>query len=111
MQKREILEKYKKEEERMLVAKLLDKIELCEKRNKMEYTDFLDEYKESMLKKVLNLVKTDYICFGGYEEAERKLLIVYPEKLNQVFEENKFNFNTILSVIRINSLIEEIKNL
>ena len=50
MQKREILEKYKKEEERILVAKLLDKIELCEKRNKMEYTDFLDEYKESMLK-------------------------------------------------------------
>ena len=111
MQKREILEKYKKEEERILVAKLLDKIELCEKRNKMEYTDFLDKYKESMLKKVLNLVKTDYICFGGYEEAERKLLIVYPEKLNQLFEENKFNFNTIISVIRINPLKEEIKNL
>lgn len=60
---------------------------------------------------MLNLVKTDYICFGGYEEAERKLLIVYPEKLNQVFEENKFNFNTIISVIRINPLKEEIKNL
>lgn len=40
MQKREILEKYKKEEERILVAKLLDKIELCEKKIKWNIQTF-----------------------------------------------------------------------
>ncbi len=53
MQKKDLLQKYKKEEERLLVAKLLDKIEFCEKRNKIEYTDFLDEHQENILKNVL----------------------------------------------------------
>lgn len=111
MQKREILEKYKKEEERLLVAKLLDKIEACEKRNKIEYTDFLDEHQEHILKKVLIFLKQDFVSFGGYEEAERKILILYPEKLKSLFEENKFNLNTIITVIRISPLKEDIKKL
>lgn len=101
MQKRDILEKYKKEEDRLAVAKLLDKIELCDKNWKIEYTDFLDEYQENMLKKVLVLLKKNFVSYGGYEEAERKMLIIYPEKLKNIFTENKFNFNTIISVIRL----------
>lgn len=111
MQKIEILEKYKKEEERLLVAKLLDKVETCEKRNKIEYTDFLDEHQENILRKVLILLKQDFISSGGYEEAERKILILYPEKLKSVFEDNKFNLNTIITVIRIKSLKEDIEKL
>lgn len=111
MQKREILEKYKKEEERLLVAKLLDKIEACEKRNKIEYTDFLDEHQENILRKVLILLKQDFVSFGGYEEAERKILILYPEKLKSAFGENKFNLNTIIAVIRIRPLKEDMEKL
>lgn len=110
MQKRAILEKYKKEEDRFLVAKLLDKIESCEKRNKIEYTNFLDEYQENMLKKVLILLKKNFISFGGYKEAERKIIILYPDKLKNIFEENKFNFNMIISVIRVRPLKEEIES-
>ncbi len=111
MQKREILEKYKKEEERLLVAKLFDKIEACEKRNKIEYTDFLDEHQENILTKVLLLLKRNFISFGGYKEAERKVLILYPEKLKYIFEEDKFDFNNIINVLRVLPLKEEIQKL
>lgn len=111
MQKRDILEKYKKEEERLLVAKLLDKIEACEKRNKIEYTDFLDEHQENILRKVLIFLKQDFVSFGGYEKAERKILILYPEKLKFIFEENKFNLDNIITVIRIKPAKENIEKL
>lgn len=111
MQKKELLQKYKKEEERLLVAKLLDKIEFCEKRNKIEYTDFLDEHQENILKNVLYVLKKDFILYGGYEEAERKILILYPQKLKSIFEENKFNLNTIITVFRLLPLKEEIQKL
>lgn len=107
MQKREILEKYKKEEERLLVARLLDKIEQSEKRNKIEYTDFLDEYQEKIVTKILIYLKKDFISFGGYEEAERKVIIFYPEKLREIFEDKKFNFNSIINIIRIQPLKNE----
>ncbi len=111
MQKKELLQKYKKEEERLLVAKLLDKIEFCERRNKIEYTDFLDEHQENILKNVLCILKKDFILYGGYEEAERKILILYPQKLKSIFEENKFNLNTIITVFRLLPLKEEIQKL
>lgn len=111
MQKREILQRYKKEDERLLVAKLLDKIDFCEKRNKIEYTDFLDEHQESILKNVLCILKKDFISYGGYEEAERKILILYPRKLKSIFEENKFDLNIIITVFRILPLKEEIQKL
>ncbi|MCI8486503.1 MAG: hypothetical protein HFJ20_05375 [Clostridia bacterium] len=111
MQRKELLQKYKKEDERILVAKLLDKIEFCEKRNKIEYTDFLDEYQENILKNVLLILKKDFISYGGYEKAERKILILYPQKLKYIFEENKFNLNTIITVFRLMPLKVEIQKL
>lgn len=111
MQKKEILQKYKKEEERLLVAKLLDKIEFCDKKNKIEYTDFLDEYQEGLLKNILNTLEINYVSYGGYSNAERKVLILFPEKLKSIFTENKFKFNSIISVLRIMPNKEELKNL
>ena len=44
MNKHEILKKYVKEEDRLLIAKALDKIEFAKDRNKITNTDFLDRY-------------------------------------------------------------------
>ena len=41
---REILNDYKEKDDKILLAQVLDKIEMCEKRNKIEYTDFLYEF-------------------------------------------------------------------
>lgn len=102
MNRQEILAKYEKEEERLLVSKLLDKIEFVGKKNTVENTDFLDMHQKSILEKVLKTVKyNNYVIYGGYEDAERTIIILYPEKLESVFENKYFDYSNIVQVIRI----------
>ncbi len=111
MNRQEILNKFTNEEDRFLVSKLLDKIEFTAKRNSIEYTDFLDMRQRQMLEKVLKEIKfSNYIGYGGYKTAERTVLIIYPDKLEDLFKEEKFDFNTIFGVIRI-ALPNELKRL
>lgn len=102
MNRQEILNKYENEEDRFLVSKFLDKIEFVEKRNSVEYTDFLDIKQRGILEKILKELKyNNYVIYGGYENAERTVIVLYPEKLEEVFEQDKFDYNNILKVIRI----------
>lgn len=99
MNKLEILEKYSKPEEKLLVSKLLDKIELCNKRNVITSTDFLDLYQKNIVEKVLKTVECNFIFFGGYSEATRVMLIIYPKKLTiQIVEENYKNYMEIIRI-------------
>ena len=41
MQKDDIINKYNDEEDKLLAARILDKIKLAKTRNQIEYTDFL----------------------------------------------------------------------
>ena len=111
MEKNEIIEKYKKEEERLLVSKLFDKINAVKKQNKIQYTDFLSPIELQILKKVLNLLQyKDYVIYGGVEEAQRNLIVLYPNKLESIFKNNQFDFNTICNTIRITNLPEKIEH-
>lgn len=102
MDKQEILNKYENEEDKLLVSKLLDKIEFSQKRNSVEYTDFLDIRQRGLLEKILqNLKYTNYEVYGGYENAERTMIFIYPEKLETVFQNHHFDYGTMLKVIRI----------
>ena len=47
MNKSEILTKYTKQEDKLLVSKLIDKIEQANKTNKIKYTDFLNNFDSS----------------------------------------------------------------
>ena len=53
MVKEEILNKYK-DEERILVSRILDKIELSDKNLKIENTDFLNLNEQIVAKNILN---------------------------------------------------------
>ena len=82
MNKQEILKKYTKEEDRLLIAKVLDKMEFAKSKNKITNTDFLDLYQKNLVQKLLNSIKCEnYLFFGGNDQAERELVIFYPEKL------------------------------
>lgn len=106
---RSILEKYKKQEDRLLLSKVLDKSKFCLEKNKIETTDFLDLSQKELVSKFLQVCKNEqYIFYGGLENAERTVAIFYPEKLEEIIKENKFDFNTIFSVIRI-TLPNELK--
>ena len=89
-----------KDEEKLILAKLNDKIRLSKTRNKIVNTEFLNMYQESVIRKEIERIKlTNYIFTGGYAEAESKILIIYPDKLTeQIIEENTKN---IIKVIKI----------
>lgn len=100
MNKQEILQDYKNEEERLLVAKILDKYEFSKSKNKIQYTDFLNLREQEIAMRILNKLKyNNYYFFGGKENTERKILVIYPEKLTE--EMSKKNDNKILSVIKV----------
>lgn len=100
MDKQEILKNYKNEEDKLLVSKMLDKIELCSKRNKIQSTDFLDARQKLLLEKILKSNKIEnYSIFGGFEEAERTAIIFYPEKWNKEIVEK--NYPSVMQVIEI----------
>lgn len=102
MNRKEILEKYKKEEEILLISKVLDKICFVKEKNKVMTTDFLDPYEQTIVEKELRHLKiAEYLFFGGYKEAERKILILYPEKLRDLFQNEKWKPNNYLHVLRI----------
>lgn len=101
MNKQEILQEYKNQEEKLLVAKILDKLEFTRTKNKIQSTDFLNlNEQETALKVLKKLSYKNYYFFGGKENSERKVLIIYPEKLTE--EMSRKNDSKILSVIRIN---------
>ena len=88
MNKPEILKQYGKEEDKILVAKILDKIQYASQKNQIQTTDFLDGYQQKIAQKVLQQVKyQEGIFYGGYEEAERKMLFLFPEKLFALLKE------------------------
>ena len=102
MDKQLILNRYSKPEDKLLISKMLDKIELSKSKNKIENTDFIDMYQKHLLEKILKQEKVEnYIISGGAEDTERNIIIFYPEKLKIVAE---INYKKILPIvcIRIN---------
>lgn len=99
MNKSELLEKYSKPEDKLLVSKILDKIEASTKKNIVTCTDFLDMFQFKIAKSVLNSAKCNYVFCGGYDEACRNIAIIYPEKLTKDMILN--NLNNYMQIIRI----------
>lgn len=109
MDKHLILEKYRNSEEKLLISKLFDKIEMVNKSNKIETTDFLNEHEQNILKNVLNIIKFEnYVFSGGIDNSDRKTVVIYPEKMKIIFEQNNFKYDTVFSVFRIKLSKEDI---
>ena len=52
MNKSEILNKVAKQEDKLILSKLIDKIEQSNKTNKITYTDFLNLYEKNLSLKI-----------------------------------------------------------
>ena len=91
------LTKSQKDEDKLLIAKLLDKIKLVDARNRFDNTDFLDLSQKYLLEDILNKRKvSNYKFFGGYEQAERTMLFLFPDT-----NQNNKMFEQVMSIIRI----------
>ena len=91
MNKQEIIDKYTKPEERLLASKIIDKIEECKNKNRITNTDFLDMYERSIAEKIVSELKANTVFFGGFDGAERTILITYPEKITEEIVENMYS--------------------
>ena len=50
-----------------------DAAELCERRNSPVFTDFLTEAEQAAAAAVMRRVGANYLLYGGYEDAERRM--------------------------------------
>ena len=81
---------------------ILNKI-IDEKRIKYLLQLALDEifFDKSIISKYKNKTKIEnYMVYGGFEQAERKMFVFYPDKFNSIVVEK--NLSNIVQIIRIN---------
>ena len=98
MDKQSELTKLQKDEDKILIAKVMDKLKFAENRNRIESTDFLDLREQAIVKEMLELRKSsNYKFWGGYADAERNI-IVFSNNLEYIKQEE---INNLLSIIRI----------
>ena len=55
---KDILNDYKEKDDKILLAQILDKIEMCENKNKIQHTDFLDMAQFELVQKFINKITT-----------------------------------------------------
>lgn len=100
MNKHNILLKISNPDDKLLVSKILDKIKFCQTRNKIISSNFLDIRQKNLIIKLLNGIKfSNFVCYGGFDNAERTCFIFYPEKFNSNFVMQ--NIDNFISCIRI----------
>lgn len=85
------------DENDLLIAKVLDKKKICNSKNKITYTDFLNEKEQRVIEKNVKLKNAFF--YGVNENADRKILVFYPEKLTE--ELVRKSLKNVLSGIRI----------
>ncbi len=77
------------------IRRLLDKIEIVLNRHIIQSTDFLDPYEIQVSIFVLNQFDNIAYCiFGGLEDSERKIIIIYPHYY--ILEEEDIELNYLM---------------
>lgn len=82
LDREKLLEHIQEETLKGVILKVIDKVNAVLKRHDVRYTDFLTPYEVRAASDILNQISDiRYIVTGGYEEAERKIIIIFPEYL------------------------------
>lgn len=72
------------EEEKLVLARIMDAARLAEKRNCPVYTDFLSPAHQAIAQKAAKTVPfLDFMLWGGYEVAERKMGVFIPKRFEE----------------------------
>ncbi len=105
--------KEQKEDDKLLISKVLDKLKFVKARNRFENTNFLDLAQKQLVSETLQKRKIiNYEFFGGFPEAERTILILISEEYMELenikdISESSNNqmitsiYNQIMSIIRV----------
>lgn len=89
--------KFETDDEKILISKVLDKQKFCLTKNKVTYTDFLNQKEKVVVQKNINL--QNYFFYGVCDNPDREVIVFYPEKLNE--EIVRKTLNKDITVVRI----------
>ncbi|MBQ7039717.1 MAG: hypothetical protein IJN39_04035 [Clostridia bacterium] len=70
-------------DEKILLSSILDKAEKSYNKNIPAYTNFLDMHQQTLVSQQAKAFKGSYVLFGGYPDAERKLVAFLPDYLQE----------------------------
>ena len=70
-------------EERMTLARLYDKWESCQRRGIPTFSRFLTEAEQNLAASLFHRLGADWILYGGYEGAERRIAVFLPDYLEK----------------------------
>jgi len=99
MNKRDLANKFSNIEDKYFVAKILDQLELVNKRRKVVNTEFLDLHKKGIVIEIMKFLKQPYLLFGGIDGAERQMLILFTQDIDE--QEVTTHCRNSISIIQI----------
>jgi len=94
LNKQTLLEKINQPDDRLLIAKVLDRAGFSLKKHEDTFSDFCDPRKIAMIINVISKIKeVKYSVFGGFDECERQVIGFCPEY--QELEEKDFPIRVV----------------
>lgn len=82
LDKEKYIEHIRDKDQIINMRKVLDKIEISLNNHTLQSTDFMDPYGRRLSQSILNrFLDIDYKELGGIEDAERKIILIYPDYL------------------------------
>lgn len=98
------LEHISDSEQVIYMRKVLDKIDMVLRKHGVESTDFLDPYQVELSKSILNRFDVNYLVRGGFEGAERKVITIFPDYLEECDVESPVVLLAIVGTSKFNSI-------
>lgn len=81
MDRKKLLNMAESDEEKILLSRIIDILTATEEKNIIRNSQFLNGHEINLAKKVADNFSVLYGFFGGYDEAERCMLVSYPDFL------------------------------
>lgn len=81
MDRKKLLNMAENEEDKILISRVIDALSATEEKNIIRNTQFLNGHEINLAKKVADNFGVSYGFYGGYDEAERCMLVCYPDFL------------------------------
>lgn len=105
MKRKDILDRAAKPEDRIVLARILDKIESVVRGHNVEVTDFYDPYQQSLISPVLSKAPgISFVWAGGYDSAERRRLVIAPEYLEAGESDNEISYLEVTGNLKFQDL-------
>lgn len=80
----ELLKKASNSQEKLIISRVLDKVDICLKKHNMTFTDFLNPTETAFIYNNIlkNIRDVNFLIFGGTDECERNIIGFSPEYMD-----------------------------